>query len=86
MPTLLLTHLLTVALAILFSFNAFWIISKVSGLYLESFRLELLIIEHPKCPISQVGIKTFHFPWCDNGAKQTPGKGGLHIEEKKFDE
>ena len=43
----------------------------VSCQSLESFRPKFFIIEHPKCPPS-------HFPCCDNGSKQTPGKGGLH--------
>ena len=34
-----------------------WIMSKVSALYLESFRQTFLCIEHPKCSLSLVGIK-----------------------------
>ena len=40
--------------------------SKVSALYLESFRPEFLCIGHPMCPLSQVGFK--------NGFNQPPGR------------
>ena len=61
----LLAHLQTVALTIrsirklllLLSSNVFWIMSKMSALYLKSFRHEFLCIEHFKCLYSLVGIK-----------------------------
>ena len=83
----LLVHMSTVALSILFSSNAIWIMSKVSALYLESLRPKLLCIGHPKspkCPIvPRFVLKTFLC--CDNGAKQPPRKCELH-KYKKFDE
>ena len=51
----LLIHMYTVALSILFSSNAFWIMLKVS-LYLESSRSEFLCIKHLKVFLSRVGI------------------------------
>ena len=48
------THLQTIALSILFSSNAFWIMSKVSALYLEGFRPEFLCLEY---------LKSSLFPW-----------------------
>ena len=46
-----------IALFILLSSNAFWIMSKGSALYLESFSHTFFVFKHPKCPLSLVGIK-----------------------------
>ena len=81
------THLYTVALSILFSSNAFWIMSKVSAWYFQSLRPEFLCIE---LSISSV---LFSPGWylkhsrvvSDNWSKQLSGKGGLN-RNKKFDE
>ena len=53
--------------------------SKVSALYLESFRPAFLCIGHPMCPLSQVGFK--------NGFNQPPGREDNwdgYIELKKI--